>query len=287
MNIRGPFKNYRQGFSIWVWALAALIVIPTTNMGSAEIPAAAAVKQSKRVLVLYSDERLLPANVIIDDAIRRTFSANARTEVEFYSEFLDRARFPGDTQEQHQRDFFRDKYRERPPDLVIAVSGAALAFLMNNRDELFARTPLVYCSVASDPRPKNLKDPTLAEVPVFSGALPTLEMALRLHPDTRQIAVVVGSGPRDRQFADAFREEIHSVPSRIPLTWLTNLSMDQLRNALSRLPDHTVVLYLVMFQDAAGQRFTPRQALDQFAPASRAPIYGHYDTFLGHGILRV
>ena len=82
-----------------------------------------------------------------------------------------------------------------------------------------------------------------------------------------------------------FREEIYSAPSRIPLTWLTNLSMDQLRNELSRLPDHTVVLYLVMFQDAAGQTFTPRQALDQFAPASRAPIYGHYDTFLGHGIV--
>ena len=268
-----------------MWALAALIVIPTTDMGSAEIPAAAAMKQSQRVLVLYSDERLLPANIIIDEAIRATFAASPGNQVEFYSEFLDRTRFPGDTQEQHQRDFFRDKYRERPPDLVIAVSGAALTFLMNNRDALFAGTPLVYCSVAGDPRPKNLKDPTLAEVPVFSGALPTLEMALRLHPDTRQIAVVVGSGPRDRQFADAFREEIHSVPSRIPLTWLTNLSMDQLRNELSRLPDHTVVLYLVMFQDAAGQTFTPRQALDQFAPASRAPIYGHYDTFLGHGIV--
>ena len=199
-------------------------------MGSAEIPAAAAMKQSQRVLVLYSDERLLPANIAIDEAIRATFAASTGNQVEFYSEFLDRTRFPGDTQEQRQRDFFRDKYRERPPDLVIAVSGAALAFLINNRDALFAGTPIVYCSVAGDPRRKNLRDPTLAEVPVFSGALPTLEMALRLHPDTRQIAVVVGSGPRDRQFADAFREEIHSVPSRIPLTWLTNLSMDQLRN---------------------------------------------------------
>ena len=40
-----------------------------------------------------------------------------------------------------------------------------------------------------------------------------------------------------------------------------------------------------MFQDAAGKTFTPRQALDEFAPASRAPIYGCYDTYLGHGIV--
>ena len=54
---------------------------------------------------------------------------------------------------------------------------------------------------------------------------------------------------------------------------------------MSRLPDHTVVLYVTMFQDAAGKTFTPRQALDAFAPASRAPIYGCYDTYLGHGIV--
>ena len=61
--------------------------------------------------------------------------------------------------------------------------------------------------------------------------------------------------------------------------------MEELRGELSRLPDHTVVLYLTMFQDAAGKTFTPRQALDAFAPASRAPIYGYYETYVGHGIV--
>ena len=45
--------------------------------------------------------------------------------------------------------------------------------------------------------------------------------------------------------------------NRTALSWLTNLSMKELRGALSRLPDHTVVLYLVMFQDAAGALFHP------------------------------
>ena len=45
-----------------------------------------------------------------------------------------------------------------------------------------------------------------------------------------------------------------------------------------------ILFYLVMFQDAAGYTFTPRQALDEFGSASRAPIYACYDTYLGHGI---
>jgi PAS domain S-box-containing protein len=239
----------------------------------------------QRVLVLYSDERLLPANIIMDEAIRAAFAAGTKNRVEFYSEFLDVARFPGEEQQQRRRDFFRDKYRERPPDLVIAVSGGAWVFLSKHRAELFAGVPIVYCSLAGDAHADQLSDARIVQVTVPDCVAPTLEMMLRLDPDTRQVAVVSGSGPRDRQMADVFRQEMTAFGNRVAFTWLTNLSMEELRGELSRLADHTVVLYLTMFQDAAGKTFTPRQALDTFAPASRAPIYSCYDTYVGHGIL--
>ena len=46
----------------------------------------------RRVLVIYSDERLLPANVIADEAIRATFAAESSNPIEFHSDswtFLD------------------------------------------------------------------------------------------------------------------------------------------------------------------------------------------------------
>lgn len=239
----------------------------------------------RRVLVLYSDERLLPANVIVDKAIQETFATDTKNRIEFYSEFLDVARFPGEEQQQRQREFYRDKYQSRPPNLVIAVSGGALSFLTDHRDEVFAGVPIVYCSVAGDPQPDHLLEAGIANVRVPDGVIPTLEVMLRLHPDTRQVTVVSGSGPRDRQLSNVCRQEIGTFGNRITFTWLTNLSMDDLRDELSHLPDHTLVLYLTMFQDAAGKTFTPRQALDLFAPASRVPIYGCYDTYLGHGIV--
>ena len=101
----------------------------------------------RRVLVLYSDERLLPANIIVDEAIRATFAANSNNRIEFHSEFLDVTRFPGEAQQQSQRDFLRNKYRERPPDLVIAGGGPALEFLLKYRAALFADVPIVHCAV--------------------------------------------------------------------------------------------------------------------------------------------
>jgi PAS domain S-box-containing protein len=247
--------------------------------------AAETITPLRRVLVLYSDERLLPANVIVDKAIQETFAADTKNRIEFYSEFLDVARFPGEEQQQRQREFFRDKYQSRPPNLVIAVSGGALTFLTEHRDEVFAGVPIVYCSVAGDPHPDRLSEAGIANVRIPDGVIPTLQVMLRLHPDTRQVAVVSGSGPRDRQLSEVCRQEISTFGNRVAFTWLTNLSMEDLRDELSHLPDHTVVLYLTMFQDAAQTTFTPREALDLFAPASRAPIYGCYDTYLGHGIV--
>ena len=95
---------------------------------------------------------------------------------------------------------------------------------------------------------------------VPDSVVPTLEMMLRLHPDTRQVAVVSGSGPRDRQFADVYRQEMTIFGNRVAFNWLTNLSMQELRGELSHLADHTVVLFLTMFQDAAGKTFTSRGA---------------------------
>jgi hypothetical protein len=65
-----------------------LILAGTSAAGQAPVP-------RQRVLVLYSDERLPPANIIMDEAIRAAFAVGTKTGVEFYSEFLDVARFPG------------------------------------------------------------------------------------------------------------------------------------------------------------------------------------------------
>jgi PAS domain S-box-containing protein len=237
----------------------------------------------RRVLVVYSDERLLPANVIVDEAIRGTFAAETTARIEFHSEFLDASRFPGEAQQQRERDFLREKYRERPPDLVIAGGGPALEFLMKYRAAIFPDVPIVHCGVEA--LPKEMPEAKIAGIPVLRTAASTLELALSLQPDTRNVAVVAGSAPQDLDSAEQFRRETPAFADRVGFTWLINLSLSDLCDELSRLPDDTVVLYLTMFEDAAGASFIPRQALASFAPASRAPIYGCYDTYLGYGIV--
>ena len=85
--------------------------------------------------------------------------------------------------------------------------------------------------------------------------------------------------------ADTFRQQMTGFGNRITFTWPTNLSMEESRGEVSRLPDHTVELHLTIFPDAAGKTFTPRQALDAFAQASRARSTAALDTYVWHGIV--
>ena len=191
----------------------------------------------RRVLVLYSDERPPPANVIADEAIRATFAAESSNRVEFHSEFLDVSRFPGEAQQQRERDFLRDKYRERPPDLVIAGGGPALEFLLKYRAVLFADVPIVHCAVEA--LPKEMPDAKIAGIPMLRAAASTLELALSLQPDTRNVAVVAGSTPQDLESAEQFRGETPTFGDRAGFTWLTNLSLpDFARRAVAAAGPH-------------------------------------------------
>jgi PAS domain S-box-containing protein len=279
----------RQQVAFWTRLVGAgvvgLLMFVVTRTHANEIDLAPAA--TKRVLILFSDERLLPANIVIDEAIRQVLNAS-KTRVELFSEYFDLARFPGTDIQQQQREFFRAKYRERQPDLVIAVSDAALAFAAGPAGRLFPAVPIVFCVVSDARRREILSSASAHDVAGFTvadTALPTLDLIRRLHPDAQHLAVVAGSSVRDQVVTEAVRSELAVLPAGWEVSWLSHRSIDGLRDELSRLPDQTIVLYLTMFQDAAGDVFTPRQALEAFAPASRVPIYGFYDTYVGHGIV--
>jgi ABC-type uncharacterized transport system substrate-binding protein len=267
----------RVFISLSVIAISACVI---NCLAEAQSAMTSSITQQPRLLVLYSDDRLLPAGMVVDEAIRTTFASELEEPVEFYTEFLDVERFSGEAQQQHTWDFLHEKFLARQPDVIIASGGSALNFPVKHRTALFPRVPVVHCGVSPDGIPRLLPDNLIVGIPHVVDLVETLELALPLQPDTRQVAIVDGTRSSEITPADAA-----PLANKVGFLWLTNRSTSELRTELSRLPNHTVVFYGAMFHDPAGNAFTPRAALDQFAPASRVPIYTYYDTFLGHGIL--
>jgi hypothetical protein len=80
---------------------------------------AAKAADAKNALVLYSNSRLLPANIAIERGMQEAIRQSAQP-VELYSEFFDVPRFSGDAYVDAFATYLRDKYVPRPPDVIVA-----------------------------------------------------------------------------------------------------------------------------------------------------------------------
>ena len=77
----------------------------------------------KRVLVLYWYGKDFPSNVLFDRAFQASLQGAAGGSVEYYPEYLESDRFPGENQAQILYDYLRQKYSDHTIDVVVAVTG--------------------------------------------------------------------------------------------------------------------------------------------------------------------
>jgi signal transduction histidine kinase len=245
---------------------------------------AAAVPQSRNVLVLYSNNRLVPGNVEVDRGLRDSIASPAEQPVEIFSEFLDRPEFSGAQYEGTMTTYLREKYVTRPPDAIVAVSDEAFDFVLRNRSQLFPNVPLVYTVVSTSLLHSISKLPAdVVGVPVEYDYAGTIEQALRWHPTARRLVVVTGASQRDRERESRLRREIPPIAGSVTVEFLTGLPTAAVLRRLGELDASTVVFTPGYFQDGAGQLFNPRDSGALMAAAATAPVYGPLDTFIGIG----
>jgi hypothetical protein len=128
---RGPFGR---------WLLPLLLVL--LELGAAG--SARAAESQKQALVLYSTRRDAQIAVVGERDLPRIFADGLTEGLDYYSEYIDRARFPDPSYKAASRDFLRLKYRDHRFDVIVAIQDVALEFVGDNRNALFADTPVVY-----------------------------------------------------------------------------------------------------------------------------------------------
>lgn len=277
-------KTHRSASRVFALLLARFYVVLLVSWFALPFAAAADDPPPLRVLILLGSDYTLPASVVEANAIRATLAAGTQRRVEFFTEALDANRLPLAAYEADFARFMQQKYRGRPMDVVIAVQPAALGFAERHRAELWRGTPVVFCAMPADWVRGRTFGAGITGVTATLDPVGTLELALRLQPDARQVVVVGGVGEIDRAFLGGARQALRRYQGRLQTTWLDYHTLEQMTAAVSQLPTNTIVLYTAVSRDAAGRVFVPRQALADLARASKAPVYGMIDTYSGYGI---
>ncbi len=277
-------SNLSAGFAV---LCAALVTLLASGPALAQEPG----NPSKRVLLLYSFDNEEGIYTGFDHVLRSQLRAGVRDRVEFYTEYLDLVRFPAPAHAANVVKLLKLEFSEQKPDLIVPVSYSALQFLLGEGKGLFPGTPMVALFNVRRLDEVNLRFAAgtagrgITGVASTDEPARTLDLALRLQPDTQRVVVLGGSSPVDRYWTDQLKQDFSPYRQKVEITYLTGLTMNELLSRVGQLPQHTIILSTFFFEDAKGQFFLQEEALDLITRAADVPVYGIYSSYIGHGVV--
>ncbi len=241
---------------------------------------------ARLIVVFYPDGNDgRPGSQEVDRAIRDTFAANSLEAVEIHSEYLDRVRFPDEAYQQHLAAFLKRKYAGRKIDLVIVGLAPALDFALRYRTNLFPGVPVVFCAIEKGEVLARKLPADVIGVPIQMELAATLDLALRLQPDTQKVFVVSGLSKFDQHWTAEARRIFQRYQPTIEFNYLTGLPLPELLDRVGQLPERSILYYLHVFTDHTGKLYVPAEVAHQVATAANVPVYGHVNTYVGRGVV--
>lgn len=242
--------------------------------------------EAKDVLVLHSYDPGFPWTTSIDKAIARVFAAQP-LQVRIYSEYMDTKRHPGAFYITETVDrALVSKLSGRHFDLIMVSDNDALNFVLRHRERLFPGLPVVFCGI-NNYRPEMLAGHRgvtgVAEVPSYAE---TLDILLRLRPQTRSLVVLGNQVDETGRHIRAVLERLADrFQNRLRFRFWDDLSLDEAVSRLKTLSQDHLVLVVGFVTDTHGQVLTPKETTPILSQASTVPLWGPWDLNFGEGVI--
>jgi len=221
-----------------------------------------------------------------DAEIQGFKSALSRSYIryELFIEHLDTKKFYGKSHFPRQADLLEAKYSNSRLDVVIAMDNAALEFISQYRNRLFPGLPVVFCGI-NDYVPSMIAgQQRITGVAEYHDSAGTLALALKLHPETREVVVI-------HDYTDtgiAMRHELASAAGRhstVKIRYMEEMPLEQTVEKLKLLAPGSLVLMLSYTVEKGGRTFTQAEAAQLVSSASPVPVYGLHAEQLGSGLV--
>jgi signal transduction histidine kinase len=258
------------------WALAVVVCLAAGSpLGMS------AQEEQKRVLVLYAQRRDAQFTVTVESRLPSLLEHNLPEGLDYYSEFIDQTRFQQPDYQNAFRDFVRMKYRGQHLDALILIGSGAIQFLAGSRETIFPNTPIVFYT--NMPLKERMGNAT-GIVNLFRLGR-SIDLALTLQPDLRQLFVVTGAAAADRRMEQQARSDFERFKGRLDVTYLAGLAASDLEARLKALPLHSAVFFGLVSEDGRGETFQVTEYLTRLTALSNAPIYSWADISTETGIV--
>jgi signal transduction histidine kinase/ABC-type uncharacterized transport system substrate-binding protein/ActR/RegA family two-component response regulator len=264
--------------------LPALLCFGILLTGTFSFPSSSCAVEKKNVLILNSYHQGFKWT---DDITRGILTAldPVRPDSRIYIEYMNTKWIQGAPYFKELSRLLLIKYAKNNIDLIICSDTDALEFLLDYRDEIFGKIPVVFSGV------NYFKEEDLKGKLFYTGVSETAELkdslavALRLHPGTKQIFVINDNGTPGRKVLDELRKLVPSYLPKVHFNIEKSSNLDEVVADVTKLPSDALIFYTFFYGDPATRYYENSESISRIAEHARVPIYGTWDFNLGLGIV--
>ncbi len=258
------------GLILYLTALLAPVCSPAQEM------------RTRSILVLDQSEARGLFSHKIFSGLRSVLTADTQSHATLYSENLDLSRFDGPAYEENLRRYLKEKYRDMPIGVVVAVGTAALELVLRWREELWPGVPVVF-ELVDEMDFARLKLPSdvtgsIVKLPLANS----IKAARAVVPNLDSVVFVGARWDRQVIFGN-WKDEIPTVTAGLNVTEIIGLTMTETRKRVEALPARSAIIYSAIFSDGEGNFYAPSTALKLIADKANRPIIVASETFLESG----
>ena len=174
-----------------------------------------------------------------------------------------------------------------PYDAILLGDDAALLFALVHQEELFAGIPLIFEGVNDEQLAEEAsEDPLITGVIEKLSVEKNIELALTLYPEATKVVGILddsitGEAERTNFYKNAtlFPElEFYEINT-------STLTTSELKNELASIEEGTILIYVVMTEDASGKQYTNKESIELIAKFASVPAFRMVEGGIGWGVL--
>ncbi|TYL86521.1 GHKL domain-containing protein [Bradyrhizobium rifense] len=281
MSWRRCMTSGRSRPVVAAWLGLGLLLAACILPGTAGAVERSARGDLKRVLILHSFGREFRPWSEYARSIKAGLEQQSPWPLDIQEQALLTARFNNPGPEAPFVEYLHSLYQGAPPDIVLSIGAPAARFVQRYRGKLFPDTPMVLAVV--EERLVDRVDLTDNDVVVSvrNDFMVVFDNILRVLPETKTVAMVIGASPLEQFWIDEVKRELKPLGNRVDLVWYADLPFEEILKRAAKLPPHTVLFWGLMTVDAAGIIYESDIALRSLHAVANAPIFSYQDPFFG------
>jgi PAS domain S-box-containing protein len=255
-------------------------------MSGAALPVAGQETRGKRPQVLLLNSYNQGTKWTDDEIAGITFGFDeAGIYPQYYIEYLDAKNYNDQKYFNLLERIIRKKYQNKQFDLILVTDDYAFNFLRQHVRDVFPDVPAVFCGLNNFDLSRLEGEKLYTGVNELADLKATINLALRLHPDTRHLFVINDQTVTGRHLHKNLIQALAGISKQVKIEIADDLTMQELEERLRSLGSDSIVFYVLFARDKAGVVYGFAEGIDSIIAASPVPVYVSHEIYMGRGVV--